>query len=143
MHVYEEYGNDYDWSALSLLLSLCRSCFICCFFLYFPEPIRFMKADDDTYVVVENLRTFLSKHNPEDPHYFGWTVASVAVLLLFKGTSFDISGRRRGIRREAADMCSAAPPFIRWCYIFHSSCSSSPTTGRESTEVVRCHLVQL
>ena len=31
----------------------------------------FLKADDDTYVIVENLRNFLSKLNPSDPHYIG------------------------------------------------------------------------
>lgn len=31
----------------------------------------FMKADDDTYVIVDNLRSFLKDKNPSDPVYFG------------------------------------------------------------------------
>ncbi len=30
-----------------------------------------MKADDDTYIVVENLRYFLKDYNTEDPLWFG------------------------------------------------------------------------
>jgi glycoprotein-N-acetylgalactosamine 3-beta-galactosyltransferase len=44
LHVYEHYRDTHDW---------------------------FMKADDDTYVVFDNLREFLSQYNTMEPHHFG------------------------------------------------------------------------
>lgn len=43
-YVYEHHANEADW---------------------------FLKADDDTYVVVDNLRWILSNHTSEEPIYFG------------------------------------------------------------------------
>ena len=45
IHVYENDIDDFDW---------------------------FLKADDDTYVVVDNLRSFVAARDPADPVYFGF-----------------------------------------------------------------------
>lgn len=44
LHVYERHLEQFEW---------------------------FLKADDDTYVLVENLRTFLRQYDPAHAHYFG------------------------------------------------------------------------
>ncbi|AWP02942.1 putative glycoprotein-N-acetylgalactosamine 3-beta-galactosyltransferase 1-B-like [Scophthalmus maximus] len=43
-YAYEHHGHEADW---------------------------FLKADDDTYVIVDNLRWVLANHTPEEPIYFG------------------------------------------------------------------------
>ena len=38
---------------------------------HFEDADWFMKADDDTYVIMENLRYFLSQQDPTQPVFFG------------------------------------------------------------------------
>ncbi|XP_030377834.1 glycoprotein-N-acetylgalactosamine 3-beta-galactosyltransferase 1-like [Scaptodrosophila lebanonensis] len=49
-YVYEHHINDADW---------------------------FVKADDDTYMIVENLRYLLHPYSPEKPLYFGMRIRSM------------------------------------------------------------------
>ncbi|KII64265.1 Glycoprotein-N-acetylgalactosamine 3-beta-galactosyltransferase 1 [Thelohanellus kitauei] len=42
----------------------------------------FMKADDDTYFFMENLKTFLSKYDPNKPYFFGnQTLTSTHIVI--------------------------------------------------------------
>uniref|UniRef100_A0AC35U404 N-acetylgalactosaminide beta-1,3-galactosyltransferase n=1 Tax=Rhabditophanes sp. KR3021 TaxID=114890 RepID=A0AC35U404_9BILA len=45
MHIYKKYGTTYDW---------------------------IIKCDDDSYVVLENLRMFLLNKDPNTQHYYGF-----------------------------------------------------------------------
>ncbi len=57
-------GRDQLWAKT-------RAAFNYSYHNYLSDADWFMKADDDTYVVVENLRYFLSSQNSSQPIYFG------------------------------------------------------------------------
>ncbi|XP_074600412.1 glycoprotein-N-acetylgalactosamine 3-beta-galactosyltransferase 1-like isoform X2 [Brevipalpus obovatus] len=59
-----EEGRDHLWAKT-------RSAFSHVYKNYLNEADWFLKADDDTYVIVENLRYFLSTQNSSTPIYFG------------------------------------------------------------------------
>jgi hypothetical protein len=61
-HVTESYGNLTD-KVFKTLIDLYRT--------YSTEYDWFLKADDDTFVFVENLRSFLARKNPDKLTYFG------------------------------------------------------------------------
>lgn len=52
LFAYENYFNDYDW---------------------------FVKADDDTYLIIENLKAFLIKQNSSEPITFGYNFKVIVV----------------------------------------------------------------
>ncbi len=33
--------------------------------------VRYIRAEDDTYIAMDNMRSFLGAQNPNDAHYFG------------------------------------------------------------------------
>ena len=57
-------GRDHLWAKT-------KSAFTHVYKYYLHEADWFLKADDDTYVIVENLRYFLSTQNYSTPVYFG------------------------------------------------------------------------
>ncbi|XP_055873479.1 glycoprotein-N-acetylgalactosamine 3-beta-galactosyltransferase 1-like [Biomphalaria glabrata] len=84
-YLYDHHYNDADW---------------------------FMKADDDTYVIMENLRYFLSEEDPSQPVYFGQKLtAFIKMGYASGGAGYVISKeslRRFGQRgQKFKDTCKA------------------------------------
>lgn len=76
---------------------------------HFNDADWFMKADDDTYVIIENLRYFLSSQNKEDPIYFGHHFQTIVKQGYFSGGAGYVLSkeamRRFGERGNDTKLC--------------------------------------
>ncbi|CAJ0931858.1 unnamed protein product, partial [Mesorhabditis belari] len=66
-HVYwpELHTRDHSWEKIRKVFNYVAE--------KYPRKFDwYLRADDDAYIVVDNLRAFLSKHSPNVPHYFGY-----------------------------------------------------------------------
>ncbi|XP_030377836.1 glycoprotein-N-acetylgalactosamine 3-beta-galactosyltransferase 1-like [Scaptodrosophila lebanonensis] len=96
-YVYERYFRDYDW---------------------------FLKADDDTYVVVENLRAFLYAYTARAPVYFGKKLRNKQTMYMSGGAGYVLSK-------------AALERFVTKAYRNGSICKNTKT-GFEDLELGRC-----
>jgi glycoprotein-N-acetylgalactosamine 3-beta-galactosyltransferase len=64
LHIHQYYGNDYDW---------------------------FFKGDDDTYVIVDNLRHFLRRRSSNHSFYYGYVAKTHDRLYPSGGAGYVLS----------------------------------------------------
>lgn len=95
--VYENFGGDYDW---------------------------FLKADDDTWIFMENLRNFLYAYSPEMPIYFGCKFKPYVPQGYMSGSGYVLS--REAVRRLNED-----------ALIDEQKCRNG-TEGTEDVEIGKC-----
>lgn len=73
---------------------------------HFNEADWFLKADDDTYVVVENLKYFLSSQNSSDAVFFGHHFKTIVKQGYFSGGGGYVLSkealRRFGLRQKGS-----------------------------------------
>lgn len=81
-----------------------------CYDNYYNQADWFLKADDDTYVVVENLRYMLKDKNTSDPVYFGHHFQTIVKQGYFSGGAGYVLSRealRRMVTQGLGHACRA------------------------------------
>lgn len=95
--VYKNYGSDYDW---------------------------FLKADDDSWIFMENLRHFLYAYSPEMPIYFGCKLKRYVQQGYHSGSGYVLS--REAVRRFNEE--ALTDDYKCW----------NGTEGNEDVEIGKC-----
>ena len=84
---------------------------------YRDQADWFLKADDDTFVVMENLKYFLRDHQPSKPIYFGYRLQNKDLIKLpdkpsTNNKSFASGGAGYVLSKEALERCSQPPLLV-------------------------------
>ncbi|CAF0889643.1 unnamed protein product [Adineta steineri] len=97
LFAYEKYFNDFDW---------------------------FIKADDDVYLIVDNLKSFLSQQDTSKPETFGYNFKVIVPQGYHSGGASYVLGRES----------------LRRFYEAHKDPTStcSKDTGHEDVEIAKC-----
>jgi len=70
-----------------------------------------MKADDDSYIIMENLRLFLSTQNTSAPNWYGLRYKPYTPLGYYAGGSGYILGKE-ALRRFMAEVLEQRENFV-------------------------------
>ncbi len=100
-YVYEHYFNDFDW---------------------------FLKADDDTYVIIDNLRNFVSHYDSGSAIYFGCKFKLNKIIYMSGGAGYVLS--RETLRRFVKQSISSNTDTV--------FCKAYSDSGAEDAEFGNC-----